>query len=148
MLGVLARHQIIKIQIDTRHEASVLLQGLCSTSCSLDHVTRDRLGWGGGTPTPATSDSVQILNTGSRWVCLISTISTTPGTDTVKIFDSMYQKPNSITVECGFRMLMSPGSKVTFINKKVQRQVDASDCGLFSLAFATDLCHGLDALSF
>ena len=41
-------------------------------------------------------------------------------------------------------MLIYPGPKVTFINEKVQRQVGASDCGLFSLAFATDLCHGLD----
>ena len=90
---------------------------------------------------PATSEFVQILNTGSHWVC---TISTTPGTGTVKIFDSMYQKPNSITVEHACRMLMYLGSKVTFINEKVQRQVGASDCGLFSLAFATDLCHGLD----
>ena len=56
----------------------------------------------------------------------------------------MYQKPNSIAVEHACRMLMYPGSKVTFINEKVQRQVGASDCGLFSLAFATDLCHGLD----
>ena len=92
---------------------------------------------------PATSEFVQILNTGSHWVCL-STISTTPGIGTVKIFDSMYQKPNSITVEHACRMLMYPGSKVTFINEKVQRQVSASDCGLFSLAFATDLCHGSD----
>ena len=90
-----------------------------------------------------TSEFVQILNTGYYWVCL-STISTTPGTGTVKIFDSMYQKPNSITVEHVCRMLMYPGSKVTFINEKVQRQVGASDSGLFSLAFATDLCHGLD----
>ena len=36
---------------------------------------------------------------------------------------------------------MCPGSKVTFINEKVQRQVGGSDCGLFSLAFATDLCQ-------
>ena len=94
---------------------------------------------------PATSEFVQILNTGSHWVCL-STISTTPGTGTVKIFDSMYQKPNSIAVEHACRMLMYPGSKVTFINEKVQRQVGGSDCGLFSLAFATDLCHGLEEL--
>jgi len=92
---------------------------------------------------PTASKFVQMLNTGSHWVCL-STISTTPGTGTVKIFDSIYQKPNSIAVEHACRMLMYPGSKVTFINKKVQRQVGANDCGLFSLAFATDLCHGLD----
>lgn len=41
-------------------------------------------------------------------------------------------------------MLMYPWDKVTFINEKVQWQVGGSDCGLFSLAFATDLCHGID----
>ena len=88
---------------------------------------------------PATSEFVQILNTGSHWVCL-STISTTPGTGMVKIFDSIYQKPNSIAIEHACRMLMYSGSKVTFINEKVQRQVGANDCGLFSL-FISDRIH-------
>lgn len=96
---------------------------------------------------PATPEFVQILKTGSHWVYL-STILTTPGTGTVKIFDSTYQKPNSIAVEHAPRMLIYPGSKVAFINEKFQRQVGASDCGLFYLAFATDLCHGLDHIKY
>ena len=92
---------------------------------------------------PATSEFVQILNTVSHWVCL-STISTTRSTGTVRIFDSMYQRPNLIAIEHACRMLMYPGFTVNFINDKVQRQVGANDCGLFSLAFATDLSHGLD----
>ena len=76
-------------------------------------------------------------------MCL-STISTTSSPDTVKIFDSPYQNTNSTAVEHACRMLMYPGDKVTFINEKVQRQVGGSDCGLFLLAFATDLCHGID----
>ena len=32
----------------------------------------------------------------------------------------------------------------SFINEKVQKQINTSDYGLFPLAFATDLCHGLD----
>ena len=92
---------------------------------------------------PATSEFIQIINTGNHWVCL-STISTTSSPDTVKIFDSLYQNTNSTAVEHACRMLMYPGDKVTFINEKVQRQVGGSDCGLFSLAFATDLCHGID----
>ena len=90
---------------------------------------------------PATSEFLQVVNTGSHWVCL-STISTTPGT--VKIFDSLYHKPSSVAVEHACRMLMYPGDTVTFMNEKVQRQVDSNDCGLFALAFATDFCHGLD----
>lgn len=90
---------------------------------------------------PATSEFPQVVNTGSHWVRL-STISTTPGT--VKIFDSLYHKPSSVAAEYACRMLMYPGDTVTFMNEKVQRQVSSNDCGLFALAFATDLCHGLD----
>ena len=92
---------------------------------------------------PATSEFIHIVNTGNHWVCL-STISTTSSPDTVKIFDSLYQNTNSTAVEHACRMLMYPGDKVTFINEKVQRQVGGSDCGLFSLAFGTNLCHSID----
>ena len=33
---------------------------------------------------------------------------------------------------------------IFLVNEKVQKQVGASGCGLFALAFAADLCHGLD----
>ena len=92
---------------------------------------------------PATSDFIQIINTGGHWVCL-STISTTPSPSTVMIFDSMYRNANSTLIEHACRMLMYPGEKVTIVNEKVKRQVGGSDCGLFSLAFGTDLCHGID----
>ena len=68
---------------------------------------------------PATSEFIQIINTGNHWVCL-SRISTTSSPDTVKIFDSLYQNTNSTAVEHACRMLMYPGDKVTFINEKVQ----------------------------
>ena len=56
----------------------------------------------------------------------------------------MYQNPNSTAIEHACRMLMHRGDKVTIINEKVQRQVGGSDCALFALAFARDLCHGLN----
>ena len=43
--------------------------------------------------------------------------------------------------------LMFPGDQITLINEKVQRQIGINDCGLFALAFATDLCHGLDPVN-
>ena len=39
---------------------------------------------------------------------------------------------------------MHAGDSILFINEKVQKQINLSDCGLFALAFATDLCHGVD----
>ena len=90
---------------------------------------------------PAMSEFVQIVNVGSHWVCL-STLSCIPGV--VKVFDSLYRKPNAITIEHACRMLLHTGEEVTFVNEKVQKQLGGSDCGLFALAFATDLCNGLN----
>ena len=90
---------------------------------------------------PARSEFVQVINVGSHWVCL-STLGCHAGT--VKLFDSLYNKPNSVVINHACHMLLHPGNGVTFINEKVQKQVGLSDCGLFALAFATDLCHGFD----
>ena len=110
------------------------LDGLNDTTITGSHVV------------PARSDFVQIVNTGSHWVCL-STIATRPASATVRIFDSLYLKPSSIAIKHACRMMMFPGDQITLINEKVQRQVGINDCGLFALAFATDLCHGLDPVN-
>ena len=110
------------------------LDGLNDTTITGSHVV------------PARSDFVQIVNTGSHWVCL-STIATRPASGTIRIFDSLYLKPSSIAIKHACRMLMFPRDQITLINEKVQRQVGINDCGLFALAFATDLCHGLDPVN-
>ena len=93
---------------------------------------------------PAVSEFAQVINTGSHWVCL-STISSIPGT--LKIYDSLFIKPNPIAIRHSCRLLMHTGNQVTFLNEKVQKQTNTNDCGLFALAFATDLCHGIDPAS-
>ena len=90
---------------------------------------------------PATFEFVQIINVGKHWVC-ISTIGCQAGI--VKIFDSLYSKPNSVLIDHACRMLFFQQDTVTFCNEKVQKQLGGSDCGLMAFAFATDLCHGLD----
>ena len=90
---------------------------------------------------PATSEFVQVINVGRHWVC-ISTIGCLAGV--VKAFDSLYHKPCPLLIDHVCRMLLCPLDTVTFLNEKVQRQFGGSNCGLFALAFATDLCHGLD----
>ena len=90
---------------------------------------------------PATSEFVQIINVGKHWVC-ISTIGCQAGI--VKIFDSLYSKPNSVLIDHACLMLFYQQDTVTICNEKVQKQLGGSDCGLMALAFATDLCHGLD----
>ena len=72
----------------------------------------------------------------------MSTISSSPGT--VNLYDTLYNTANSIAIRHACHMLMFSGDSVTFINEKVQRQLNFNDCGLFALAIATDLCYGVD----
>ena len=93
---------------------------------------------------PAKSGFVQILNTGGHWVCL-STVATKPDSGIVRVFDSLYNKPSQNAIEQhSSRLLKHNGRTITFLNEKVQKQRELSNCGLFALAFATDLCHELD----
>ena len=89
--------------------------------------------------TPATSEFVQIINTGAHWVC-ISTLSCPPGT--VKVYDSLFGKPSIKAIQHACRMLHHKGKTVTIINEKVQKQKGSNDCALFAIAFATTLCNG------
>ena len=93
---------------------------------------------------PAISEFVQIINTGNHWVCL-STISCRPGT--IKVHDSLFQRVSPIAIRHSCRLLMHTGGSILFTNEKVQKQINSSDCGLFALAFATDLCHGIDPVT-
>lgn len=90
---------------------------------------------------PASSEFIQILNVGRHWVCM-STIGCCAGT--VQVFDSLYNRLDDVLIDHGCRMLPSAQDAVTFFYVKVQKQIGGSDCGLFALAFATDLCFGLD----
>ena len=98
----------------------------------------------GALVSPAISEFLQIVNTGGHWVCL-STISCRPGN--VKIYDSLFQRASPIAIRHSCRMLMHAGDSILFLNEKVQKQIQTSDCGLFALAFATDLCYGIDPVT-
>ena len=88
--------------------------------------------------TPAASEFVQIINTGSHWVCL-SAISCPTGE--VKVYDSLYGSPARKTVQHACRMLHYKGNIVKIRNQKVQKQKGYNDCALFAIAFATTLCQ-------
>ncbi|XP_068726255.1 uncharacterized protein [Montipora capricornis] len=96
----------------------------------------------GALVTPAASEFIQIINVGRHWVCLSNIGVTIFGA--VRVFDSLYRKPNASAIEHACRMMHHMGDAVTLVNEKVQRLLDSSDCGLFALAFAANLCHGLD----
>ena len=63
--------------------------------------------------TPAASEFVQIINTGSHWVCL-SAISCPTGE--VKVYESLYGSPARKTVEHACRVLHYKGNIVKIRN--------------------------------
>ena len=70
----------------------------------------------GNLVTPATSEFVQIINTGLHWVC-ISTLSCPVGV--AKVYDSLFGKPNIKAIQHACRMLLHRGKSVKIINEKV-----------------------------
>ena len=87
------------------------------------------------------SEFIQILHTGrDHWVC-ISTIGCSPGI--VKLFDSLFHNIISQEVEDQAQSLLADSFKY-LVYAPVQQQTNASDCGLFAIAFATSLVFGYD----
>jgi len=75
-----------------------------------------------------TAGFVQVLNKGDYHWYTISTIGCQQPA-TVRVYDS------------------APNSEITLHYMNVQIQMGGTDCGLFSLASATALCHGVDPMS-
>lgn len=87
------------------------------------------------------SEFVQILHTGrDHWVC-ISTIGCSPGI--VKLFDSLFHDIISQEGEDQGQSLLADSFK-ELVYAPVQQKTNASDCGLFAIAFATSLVFGYD----
>ncbi|KAK2555743.1 hypothetical protein P5673_022310 [Acropora cervicornis] len=88
-----------------------------------------------------TSEFVQILHTGNHhWVCA-SSVGCLPGT--VNLYDSLFHDIIANEVEEQLKDLMA--NNLTGINiVAVQQQGNGSDCGVFSIAFATCIVYGRD----
>ena len=86
---------------------------------------------------------VQILHTGCGHWHVISTIGTKHAE--VNIFDSMYSSYHSKTQIASILATKEPAIKLKYID--VQMQSGQSDCGIFAIAFATALAHGLQPVN-
>lgn len=63
----------------------------------------------------------------------------------IKLYDSLYCKSIASDTAASIARLLHPSSnKVDVKVMDVQRQANGSDCGLFSIAFVTALCYGMD----
>lgn len=86
-----------------------------------------------------TGDFIQILNiNNNHWVCVIS-IGCPPGH--VNLMDSLTKPVISKELQELVQALLGPNFQGIF-NIPVQQQMNASDCGVFVIAYATCLVYG------
>jgi len=86
-----------------------------------------------------TGDFIQILNiNNNHWVC-VSSIGCPPGH--VNLMDSLTKPVISKELQELAQALLGPNFQ-GIINIPVQQQMNASDCGVFAIAYATCLVYG------
>ena len=85
---------------------------------------------------------VQILNENNKhWLC-VCTMSSLP--DTIDIYDSHRMKGISMHVIKQYGLLLNSQEKTIFLRAmQAQQQLGSIDCGLFTIANATELCFRL-----
>ena len=85
---------------------------------------------------------MQILNvSGTHWVTL-STVGSKSGS--IQWMDSMHMTPTSDSQRIIADLMQFEGPEISVHLCKVHKQVGTNDCGLFAVAYATAVCHGLD----
>jgi hypothetical protein len=85
---------------------------------------------------------VQIIHVkGNHW-CVVSTVGCEPGI--VNLYDSLYGSVDLETEYLIAGMVFSPASKLTIKMVNVERQSNSSDCGVLAIAYAFDICSGVD----
>lgn len=93
---------------------------------------------------PVTRESfIQILNAGgNHWITVQHTQSFS-----VNVFDSKFSTiPMDVKMQIA-ALLCCSSSRITTRVPKTQSQMGSSDCGVFAIAFATDLAFGLNPAS-
>lgn len=91
---------------------------------------------------PQPGEFVQVLHThGCHWIT-VSTIGCPPAS--INVYDSSHGKLSSFTKKVVADLMMTKVTAISVHYIDVQRQSGGSDCALFALAFAADLCAGKD----
>ena len=99
-------------------------------------------------PVPPYNPFVQILHVhNSHWITVSNSSfgcgSTSHFGDCVKIYDSANPSNVSLTVQNTICSIMKPkSSTLTFEVVNVQSQMNTYDCGIFAIAFSTEIAYG------
>ena len=84
---------------------------------------------------------VQVLHTGTDHWIAVNVVSD----NEVYIYDSVYSsKPTYYTMKQIAAIVKSKSHQISLFLAKVQSQKNSIDCGIYAIAFITDLCHGIN----
>lgn len=84
---------------------------------------------------------VQVLHTGADHWIAINVVSDKE----VYIYDSLFSsQPTYYTMKQIAAIVKSNSHQISLFLEKVQGQRNSFDCGIYAIAFITDLCHGIN----
>ena len=86
---------------------------------------------------------LQVLHSGADHWVTIEILSQ----EEDRVYDSVYLKPTYHTLRQISSIIKSMYSQINVFLEKVQYQKNSVNCGIFAVAFLTDLCHQLDPAS-
>ena len=87
-----------------------------------------------------TGEFVQVLNENNHWVTVSS--PTESATSVVYLYDSLQKESlNKNLVKQIARLRKIEDAELCIISKAVQQQGNGYDCGIFAIAFATDIAY-------
>ena len=87
-----------------------------------------------------TNNYIQIMHYRGCHGITVSTIGCQPGE--INVYDSLYTDVDENT-KCKIKKAL--GSRINFSMATVQRQVGVTDCGVYAVAFATNLAFGIES---
>ena len=88
---------------------------------------------------------VQIINVGNKHWCVVSTVGCDNGV--VEVYDSLYTSIPVKTIRLIASLVCSTASKLDIRMMDVASQSNRSDCGVQAIAYAFDICSGLNPCS-
>ena len=85
---------------------------------------------------------VQIVHVRNNHWCVVSTVGCESGV--IHVYDSLYRSVSRETLSLIASMVYSPSSELKITMMDVEKQSNGSDCGALGIAYAFDICNGLN----
>ena len=85
---------------------------------------------------------VQIVHVRNNHWCVVSTVGCDCGV--IHVYDSLYRSVSREALSLIASMVYSPSSELNITKMDVEKQSNGSDCGVLAIAYAFDICNGLN----